>query len=46
MFERWNLGYERLRKLSPGLTMIRVPGFGQSGPYKDRPGFGTLAEAV
>jgi len=46
MFERWNLGYERLRKLSPGLTMIRVSGFGQSGPYKDRPGFGTLAEAM
>jgi crotonobetainyl-CoA:carnitine CoA-transferase CaiB-like acyl-CoA transferase len=46
MFERWNLGYERLRKLSPGLTMIRVSGFGQTGPYKDRPGFGTLAEAM
>ena len=46
MFERWNLGYERLRELSPGLTMIRVSGFGQTGPYKDRPGFGTLAEAM
>lgn len=45
-FERWNLGYERLRQLSPGLTMIRVSGFGQTGPYKDRPGFGTLAEAM
>ena len=45
-FERWNLGYERLRALSPGLTMIRVSGFGQTGPYKDRPGFGTLAEAM
>lgn len=45
-FERWNLGYERLRELSPGLTMIRVSGFGQTGPYKDRPGFGTLAEAM
>ena len=45
-FERWNLDYERLRKLSPGLTMIRVSGFGQTGPYKDRPGFGTLAEAM
>jgi len=45
-FERWNLGYDRLRALSPGLTMIRVSGFGQTGPYKDRPGFGTLAEAM
>jgi crotonobetainyl-CoA:carnitine CoA-transferase CaiB-like acyl-CoA transferase len=45
-FERWNLGYERLRHHSPGLTMIRVSGFGQTGPYKDRPGFGTLAEAM
>lgn len=45
-FEKWNLGYERLRALAPGLTMIRVSGFGQTGPYKDRPGFGTLAEAM
>jgi formyl-CoA transferase len=45
-FERWNLGYERLRVLSPGLTMIRVSGFWQTCPYKDRPGFGTLAEAM
>ena len=45
-FERWNLGYERLRQLAPGLTMVRVSGFGQTGPYKDRPGFGTLAEAM
>jgi crotonobetainyl-CoA:carnitine CoA-transferase CaiB-like acyl-CoA transferase len=45
-FERWNIGEERLRALSPGLTMIRVSGFGQTGPYKDRPGFGTLAEAM
>jgi crotonobetainyl-CoA:carnitine CoA-transferase CaiB-like acyl-CoA transferase len=45
-FERWNLGYERLRALSPGLTMVRVSGFGQTGPYRDRPGFGTLAEAM
>jgi crotonobetainyl-CoA:carnitine CoA-transferase CaiB-like acyl-CoA transferase len=45
-FERWNLPYERLRALSPGLTMVRVSGFGQTGPYRDRPGFGTLAEAM
>jgi len=45
-FERWNLGYARLRALAPGLTMVRVSGFGQTGPYQDRPGFGTLAEAM
>lgn len=45
-FERWNLGYERLRKLCPKLTMLRVSGYGQTGPYKDRPGFGTLAEGM
>jgi len=45
-FERWNLGYEALRELSPGLVMVRVSGFGQTGPYRDRPGFGTLAEAM
>jgi len=45
-FERWNLSYDRLRALSPGLSMIRVSGFGQTGPYKDRAGFGTLAEAM
>ena len=45
-FEQWNLGEERLRALSPGLVMVRVSGFGQTGPYSDRPGFGTLAEAM
>jgi crotonobetainyl-CoA:carnitine CoA-transferase CaiB-like acyl-CoA transferase len=43
--ERWNLGYEDLRCENPGLIMIRVTGWGQDGPYADRPGFGTLAEA-
>jgi len=44
--ERWNLSYERLRQELPGLIVVRVSGFGQSGPYRDRPGFGTLAEAM
>jgi formyl-CoA transferase len=44
--ERWNLGYERLSELNPGLVMCRLSGFGQSGPYAERPGFGTLAEAM
>lgn len=44
--ERWGLTYERFRELSPGITMVRVSGFGQTGPYRDRAGFGTLAEAM
>ena len=36
--ERWNLSYEVLSKLNPGLIMIRVSGYGQTGPYKDRAG--------
>lgn len=44
-FEKWNLPYDKLREYSPGLTLVRVSGFGQTGPYRDRPGFGTLAEA-
>ncbi len=44
--ERWNLGYERLAELNPGLIMVRTTGFGQTGPYRNRPGFGTLAEAM
>ncbi|MGE0066307.1 MAG: CaiB/BaiF CoA transferase family protein [Solirubrobacterales bacterium] len=44
--ERWDLGYERLRALNPGLVMVRVTGFGQDGPSSALPGFGTLAEAM
>jgi crotonobetainyl-CoA:carnitine CoA-transferase CaiB-like acyl-CoA transferase len=44
--ERWNLGYERLSEINPGLVLARVTGFGQFGPYKNRPGFGTLAESM
>jgi crotonobetainyl-CoA:carnitine CoA-transferase CaiB-like acyl-CoA transferase len=43
--ERWGLGYDVLSVLNPGLIMLRVTGYGQTGPYRDRPGFGTLAEA-
>ena len=43
--EKWGLGYETLKAINPGLIMIRVTGYGQTGPYSDRPGFGTLAEA-
>jgi crotonobetainyl-CoA:carnitine CoA-transferase CaiB-like acyl-CoA transferase len=44
--ERWNLGYDRLSADNPGLVLARLTGFGQVGPYRRRPGFGTLAEAM
>jgi crotonobetainyl-CoA:carnitine CoA-transferase CaiB-like acyl-CoA transferase len=44
--ERWNLGYDRLSAVNPGLVLARVTGFGQSGPMAKRPGFGTLAESM
>lgn len=43
--EKWGLGYEQLRKTNPGLILVRVTGFGQTGPRSSEPGFGTLAEA-
>ena len=42
--ERWGLGYDVLSAINPGLIMVRVTGFGQTGPNSHRPGFGTLAE--
>lgn len=44
--ERWNLGSEDLATVNPRLIMVRVTGFGQSGPYRDRAGFGSVAEAM
>lgn len=44
--ERWGLGPEILHEVNPGLVVVRTTGFGQSGPYRDRAGFGTLAEAM
>jgi formyl-CoA transferase len=44
--ERWEVGPEILQKINPRLIIARVTGFGQFGPYKSRPGFGTLAEAM
>lgn len=45
-FERWGLGYDALRAVNPGLVLVRISGFGQTGPYRERAGFGTLAEAM
>jgi len=44
--ERWELGPERLHQDNPGLIVARITGWGQTGPYASRPGFGTLAEAM
>lgn len=44
--ERWGLGYEALRELNPSLVMVRVSGFGQDGPYSQRPGYGAIGEAM
>ncbi|WP_116101316.1 CaiB/BaiF CoA transferase family protein [Amycolatopsis thermalba] len=44
--ERWDLGYDELSARNPRLVLARVTGFGQIGPYRRRPGFGTLAEAM
>ncbi|MDH4151103.1 MAG: CoA transferase [Betaproteobacteria bacterium] len=44
--EEWGLGYEDLKKLNPRLVMARISGYGQSGPYRDRPGFGIIAESM
>ncbi|MGE0557443.1 MAG: CaiB/BaiF CoA transferase family protein [Burkholderiales bacterium] len=44
--EEWGLGYEDLKKLNPRLVMARISGYGQDGPYRDRPGFGIIAESM
>ncbi len=44
--ERWGLGWEALHERNPRLVMVRVTGFGQTGPYRERAGFGTLAESM
>ena len=44
--EKWNLGYDALARDNPGLVMVRLSGFGQTGPYKDRPGFGAIGESM
>ncbi|MFY9136921.1 CaiB/BaiF CoA transferase family protein [Zwartia sp.] len=44
--EKWGLGFEALHAINPKLIMLRVSGYGQSGPYRDRPGFGVIGEAM
>jgi crotonobetainyl-CoA:carnitine CoA-transferase CaiB-like acyl-CoA transferase len=44
--EKWGLGLEDLRELNPSIIMTRVSGYGQTGPYREKPGFGSVAEAI
>ncbi|KAB2812137.1 CaiB/BaiF CoA transferase family protein [Pimelobacter simplex] len=44
--EAWGMSYDELKAVNPGLVMTRVSGFGQTGPYRERPGFGTVAETA
>ena len=44
--EEWGLGWDALSTLNPGLVMLRLSGYGQTGPYRDRPGFGVIGEAM
>ncbi|MFC4054939.1 CaiB/BaiF CoA transferase family protein [Actinomadura syzygii] len=44
--ERWNLGYDRLSEHNPGLVLARISGYGQTGPYRERPGYASAAEAM
>jgi len=44
--EKWGLGYDRLSALNPALIMVRISGFGQTGPYSQRPGYGVIGEAM
>ena len=43
--EKWGLGFEDLRAINPGLVMLRISAYGQTGPYKDRPGYARIAHA-
>ena len=44
--EKWGLGYDRLAAENPGLVMLRLSGFGQTGPYRDQAGFGAIGESM
>mgnify|MGYP003440267891 FL=1 len=44
--ENWGLGYEELKKINSSIIMTRISGYGQTGPYKEKAGFGSVAEAI
>lgn len=46
VLEKWGLGYEQLRATNPATVMVRISGYGQTGPMRDRPGFGAIGESM
>lgn len=46
VLEKWNIGYEQLKAINPALIMVRLSGYGQSGPMRDAPGFGAIGESM
>ncbi|MFY2028067.1 CaiB/BaiF CoA transferase family protein [Achromobacter xylosoxidans] len=46
VLEKWGLSYEQLRAINPALIMVRLSGYGQTGPMKDQPGFGAIGESM
>ena len=44
--EKWHLGWDELSRANPKLVLVRISGYGQTGPYRERPGFAAIAEAV
>jgi formyl-CoA transferase len=46
VLESWGLGFEALRAINPATIMVRLSGFGQTGPLRDRPGFGAIGESM
>ena len=44
--EWWNLGYERMKAVNPRVVLVRISGFGQSGPYRERAGYGNVGESM
>lgn len=44
--EKWGVGYDVMKEIDPRIVLLRISGFGQTGPYRRRPGFGRIAEAV
>lgn len=44
--EKWGIGYDTLSQINPGLILARISGYGQTGPYREKPGFGSVAEAI
>ncbi len=46
VLEKWNLGFEQLKAVNPALIMVRLSGYGQTGPMRDAPGFGAIGESM